>query len=98
MRRVPQPPEIDSDECTGCGLCVQACPVFTLDIKDGKAFVDLGEMCIECGHCGAVCPVDAIVQKKAAVAPDLTVGERPAVSPDVLMQLLRERASASGWL
>ena len=97
MSRTTTPPEIDTGECTGCGICVQACPVFTLDMKDDKAVVALGEMCIECGHCGAVCPVDAIVQKKAAVAPDLTVGEKPAVSSDVLMQLLRERRSVRSY-
>jgi nitroreductase/NAD-dependent dihydropyrimidine dehydrogenase PreA subunit len=98
MRRTPMPPEIDSTECTGCGICVQACPVFTLDMRDGKAVVDRGEWCIECGHCGAVCPVDAVVQKKTVVAPDLTVGEKAAVSPEVLMQLLRERRSVRSYL
>ena len=61
---------------------MKACPVFTLGMNDGKAVVEHGDWCIECGHCGAVCPVDAVVQKKTAVAPDLTVGEKPAVSPE----------------
>jgi len=93
MRRTPTPPEINSTECTGCGICVKACPVFTLAMQEEKAVVERGDWCIECGHCGAVCPVDAVVQKKAAVAHDLTVGEKPAVSPEILMQLLRERRS-----
>jgi nitroreductase len=66
-------------------------------MNDGKAVVEHGDWCIECGHCGAVCPVDAVVQKKTAVAPDLTVGEKPAVSPEALMQLLRERRSVRSY-
>jgi nitroreductase/NAD-dependent dihydropyrimidine dehydrogenase PreA subunit len=97
MRRTPTPPEINSTECTGCGICVKACPVFTLAMQEKKAVVERGDWCIECGHCGAVCPVDAVVQKKAAVAHDLTVGEKPAVSPEILMQLLRERRSVRSY-
>jgi len=93
MKRTSMPPEISNAECTGCGICVQACPVFTLGMSAGKAVVEHGDWCIECGHCGAVCPVDAVVQKKTVVEPGLPVGKKPAVSPEVLMQLLRERRS-----
>ncbi len=93
MRESNTPPEINSRDCTGCEICVNACPVFTLGMKGGKAVIEHGEWCIECGHCGAVCPADAIVQKKTLVAPELPVGSKPAVSPEALMQLLRERRS-----
>ena len=97
MRGTPTPPEINSTECTGCGICVKACPVFTLGMKDGTAVIEHEDWCIECGHCGAVCPVDAVIQKKTVVAPDLIVGKKPAVSPEVLMQLLRERRSVRSY-
>ena len=29
MKGTTIPPEIDSEKCTGCGVCVDACPVFT---------------------------------------------------------------------
>ncbi len=93
MRETNCPPEINSDDCTGCEICVNACPVSTLTMKNGKAAIAHGDWCIECGHCGAVCPVDAIVQTKTVVAPELTVGKTPPVAPEALMQLLRERRS-----
>lgn len=50
---------IDHDLCTGCGLCVQVCPMQTLSIEDGKAEVT-GDRSLNCGHCQAVCPAGAV--------------------------------------
>jgi len=50
---------IDSEKCTGCGLCVEVCPYETLSMVDGKACVT-GEISINCGHCVAACPVSAV--------------------------------------
>ena len=93
MRPTAVPPEVNVKKCTGCKSCVKACPVFVLELKDKKAFVAHGDFCIECGHCGAVCPEGAVVQKKTVVAQGLKAGKKPAVSPEVVMQLLRERRS-----
>jgi len=49
---------IISDECIGCGACVDECPVSCITMKDGKAIID-AENCAECGSCADVCPVDA---------------------------------------
>lgn len=51
--------QIDTERCTGCGLCVEVCPLNTLSMEDGKARVT-GTRSIQCGHCEAVCPVQAI--------------------------------------
>ncbi len=53
---------IDSSKCTGCGLCVKACPSRTISM-DGEKAVISGERSLSCGHCAAVCPVDAITVK-----------------------------------
>lgn len=50
---------IDKELCTGCGLCVQICPVQAISMRDGKAAVT-GSFSLNCGHCMAVCPVEAI--------------------------------------
>lgn len=50
---------IDSEKCTGCGLCVEVCSYETLSLVDGKACVT-GETSLNCRHCVAVCPVSAV--------------------------------------
>jgi NAD-dependent dihydropyrimidine dehydrogenase PreA subunit len=50
---------VDSDTCTGCGDCLDVCPVEAIQLEDGKAVID-PETCIDCGVCDPECPVDAI--------------------------------------
>ena len=50
---------IDSELCTGCGLCVSVCPADTMTMIGGKARVT-GERCLACGHCAAICPAGAV--------------------------------------
>ena len=52
---------IDKEKCTGCGLCVKACPFKALLIVDKLAQVDEAA-CTMCGVCGKprVCPFQAI--------------------------------------
>ena len=54
-------PEIDTDECSGCGICVDACPEGVLDIVGSTAAVVHEDSCIECGECVEECPMGAIV-------------------------------------
>ena len=53
-------PEIDTDECSGCGICIDACPQDVLDIVGESAAVVNEDACIECGNCVEECPMGAI--------------------------------------
>lgn len=51
---------IDSEKCTGCGLCLEVCPDQTISMDGNKKAVVTGKHCLDCGHCVAICPVAAI--------------------------------------
>ena len=51
--------KVNAELCTGCGTCVEACPVEAISLVDGKAKVD-GDTCIDCGACVGECPTEAI--------------------------------------
>lgn len=88
-----EPPVVDRDKCIGCGECVKVCPSHLLELREKKAEVVYGEACFACGHCWAVCPEEAITQNEVETKPSDKPGDFPAVSPDLLKMLLRERRS-----
>jgi len=61
-------PQLDAEKCTGCGKCVDACPVNAMALisandprqpKKRKAVV-LEDSCLGCGVCVRVCPTGAL--------------------------------------
>ena len=42
-------PEIDTDECSGCGICVDTCGNEVLDIVGSVATVVNEDACTACG-------------------------------------------------
>ncbi len=55
--------KVDITKCTGCGICVELCPVGNFSIVDGKASID--NKCEDCMRCIGFCPEKAITLKKA---------------------------------
>jgi len=51
--------QIDQEKCSGCGLCVDICPLEAISLENDKAKVDKGT-CTECGQCVDECPNKAI--------------------------------------
>ncbi|NQT02463.1 MAG: NAD(P)H-dependent oxidoreductase subunit E [Planctomycetes bacterium] len=49
-----------TDDCIGCSLCAQHCPVDAIEMKPYEKHEIDSEKCIRCGTCKNVCPVDAI--------------------------------------
>ncbi len=50
---------VDEDECTGCGDCIDRCPMEALSMQDDIVVRD-ADRCIGCGLCISVCPTSAL--------------------------------------
>ncbi len=87
---------IDVARCTGCGACVDVCPVGAMALVDGKARVD-EEACIGCEACIDACPEGAIQPvMRGELVP---VPERPALTirqPSPLAETAGAVAVATG--
>ena len=55
------PPEIVTDKCKGCRLCVKVCPVNAISGELKKIHIIDDKICIKCGACTQVCRFNAII-------------------------------------
>jgi NAD-dependent dihydropyrimidine dehydrogenase PreA subunit len=65
---------IDSDKCTGCGICVSICPRRAITIPDDVAVIDQA-LCSKCGDCAQACPSGAIKSKAPVYAESVKGGD-----------------------
>jgi nitroreductase/NAD-dependent dihydropyrimidine dehydrogenase PreA subunit len=92
---------VDGDKCNSDGLCVAACPMGIIEIKDeGTApepTPDADEMCINCGHCVAVCPTGAV--SIGAMSPEqcTPIRKELLVGPEQIEQHLLSRRSIRAY-
>jgi len=53
--------QVDVTKCTGCGQCLDVCPVGAISLVTGRAAID-SDTCILCGACMYTCRQAAIVE------------------------------------
>ena len=87
---------IDSEKCTGCGLCKKDCVGCDIEIVNGKAVAN-GNSCIMCGHCEAICPNGAV--KITGFDDEITeFDEQVRLDPNQLMDAIRTRRTIRQFL
>ena len=52
-------PKVIEEECIGCEICIDICPVKVISMNNGKAII-VPENWNNCRACDLVCPVGAI--------------------------------------
>lgn len=55
--------QVDVKKCTGCGQCLDICPVGAISLLKGKAVI-APDTCIFCGACVYACPRAAISETR----------------------------------
>ncbi len=85
---------VDETICTGCGACMDACPVEAIQLVAGRARID-DALCIDCGSCARACPQGAIRALEAAAPPYALIQPqvRPAPIPAAPMALTAPAAT-----
>jgi electron transfer flavoprotein alpha subunit len=66
-----------TDKCTGCKLCVVACPFGAIKIENKKA--EITDKCTLCGACYSLCKFDALDFKKEEVHASSDISEYEGV-------------------
>jgi NAD-dependent dihydropyrimidine dehydrogenase PreA subunit len=75
--------KLDTDKCTGCGMCTQVCPHAVFEMGDKKVRIADKDRCMGCGACAMNCPsaalsVQAGVGCAAAIIQGLLTGKEPS--------------------
>ncbi|SHF42902.1 4Fe-4S dicluster domain-containing protein [Desulforamulus putei] len=89
-------PEV-GEGCTGCGLCVAACPDQGILLGEKGPQID-PSLCLNCGKCARCCPTGAITISKQGyrVMRGGKLGRRPRLAEEVCS--LTDEQGALQWL
>ena len=86
---------IDTDACTGCGLCAEACHEGAIQMTDGKAVLTREDYCDGLGDCLPACPAGAIsFTEREAPAYDHAAVQKAKLARNQAGQAGRERSCA----
>ncbi|KPJ78778.1 MAG: ferredoxin [Deltaproteobacteria bacterium SG8_13] len=74
---------LDTEACTGCGLCTIVCPHGVLAMAEKRVEIVDYDGCMECGACAQNCPTGAVgvtpgVGCAAAIINSWIKGGKPA--------------------
>ncbi len=87
--------QVDLSRCTGCGACVDVCPMGAIYIVDGHAEVD-ETLCNLCEACISACPKEALSSVPEVVSTP-EADRLPQVQPDKVIQLPPVRTEVTPW-
>ena len=77
---------IDSDRCTGCGACAEACEEGAIQMIGGKAVLVREDYCDGLGACLPSCPAGAISIEKRDVPAFSATSETSAITSAIPIQ------------
>jgi len=79
--------ELDTEKCTGCGMCLEVCPHGVFELRDKKAVITDRDLCMECGACETNCAFGALSVEEgvgcaSAIIRGLITGGEPTCGCD----------------
>lgn len=78
--------ETAEENCTGCGACVDMCPVDAIKMEGDLPVIET-DWCIGCGVCSVPCPANAVrLVRRPGITP-------PATFKELHEQIIREKQS-----
>ena len=75
--------KLNSEKCSGCGMCIDVCPHGVFILEEGKAKIIEKDRCMECGACAKNCKLMAIeVKSGVGCAYAIIIGKLMGTEPN----------------